>query len=200
MNSDDQSPIEERIEAAKHQLHELRHEWRWFVLLGYVLILLGVIAIGAATYFFSVAVVVLFGVLLLAGGIAQIVSSFWTPRWDGFLLHLLIGVFYTVAGVLIVDAPEESTAAITLMIAAFLMVSGAFRIAAALSTRFHDWGWVLLNGVISLLLGVMIYRQWPGSGEWVIGLFVGIEMLFNGIFWVMLGNGLKRLAEEDDEA
>ena len=79
-------------------------------------------------------------------------------------------------------------------IAAFLIVSGIFRVATALSLQFNNWGWVLLNGTVSLLLGILIYRQWPTSGEWVIGLFVGIEMIFNGWTWIMVSLSLKRLS------
>jgi uncharacterized membrane protein HdeD (DUF308 family) len=112
-------------------------------------------------------------------------------------LHLLIGLFYVVVGMLIVDAPADALATLTLLVAAFLMVSGIFRIASALNLRFNNWGWVLMNGIITLLLGVLIYRQWPASAEIAIGLFIGIEMIFNGITWTALGMGLKQLEQED---
>jgi uncharacterized membrane protein HdeD (DUF308 family) len=65
----------------------------------------------------------------------------------------------------------------------------------ALAQRFHEWGWVLLNGGITLLLGMLINRQLPGSALWVIGLFVGIEMVFNGWAWIMLALGLRAIAK-----
>ena len=68
-------------------------------------------------------------------------------------------------------------------------------VAAALTLRFSGWGWNLLNGLISLLLGVMIFRQWPMSGEWVIGLFVGIDLLFAGFTWIMLALGLRQVSK-----
>jgi uncharacterized membrane protein HdeD (DUF308 family) len=76
-------------------------------------------------------------------------------------------------------------------LAIFLIVVGVFNIVAALMQRFHGWGWVLLNGGVTLLLGLLINRQWPSSALWVIGLFVGIEMIFNGWAWIMLSLGLK---------
>jgi uncharacterized membrane protein HdeD (DUF308 family) len=72
------------------------------------------------------------------------------------------------------------------------MFSGVFRIVFALSERFAGWPWVLLNGAVTLMLGFLIYKQWPASGLWVIGLFVGIELIFNGWAWVMLALGLRR--------
>jgi uncharacterized membrane protein HdeD (DUF308 family) len=107
------------------------------------------------------------------------------------LLHLLIGILYTVVGFMISDEPVENAILLTKMIAIFLIVAGLFNIVAALLHRFHRWGWVLLNGCVTLLMGVLINRQWPGSALWVIGLFVGIEMIFNGWAWIMLAIGLR---------
>ena len=91
------------------------------------------------------------------------------------------------------DTPEKSAIALTLIMAIFLIVSGIVRIVVALLERFPGWGWVLLNGAVALLLGLLIRREWPLSGLVVIGLYVGIEMVFNGWYWVMLGIGLKKL-------
>jgi uncharacterized membrane protein HdeD (DUF308 family) len=181
-----------------HELERLKNDWCWFLTLGIGLVALGVIALGA-TCFAGLVAVVMFGVLLLMAGTAQVISAFWAGRWSGFLLHLLIGVFYIVTGLLIVDAPADALSALTLLLASVFIVAGVFRIASALTLRFHDWAWVLLNGVVTLLLGVLIYRQWPASGEWVIGLFIGIELVFNGWTWVMVGLGLRRLALPAEE-
>ncbi|MCH5375565.1 MAG: DUF308 domain-containing protein, partial [Planctomycetes bacterium] len=172
--------------------HELRHlcqQWRWFLALGIGLVVIGILA-AAASYAAGLLTVVLFGLLLLMGGIAQVVSSFWAGRWSGFLLHLLVGLLYTVTGMLIIDAPDNALDALTLLIAAVFILVGIFRIVGALSIQFHDWGWVVLNGAVSLLLGLLIYRHWPASGEWVLGLFIGIELIFTGWFWIMVGIGL----------
>ena len=75
----------------------------------------------------------------------------------------------------------------TVFLAVLFMVLGVFRASAALVIRFPQWGWALLNGVITFLLGLIIYRHLPTSGLWVIGLLVGLEMLFNGWTWIMLG-------------
>jgi uncharacterized membrane protein HdeD (DUF308 family) len=89
-----------------------------------------------------------------------------------------------------IEEPATAAAAVTLMLAAFLFVGGLFRIIAALTERFPHWGWLLLSGVISLLLGILIWRQMPLSSLWVIGTFVGIEMIFSGWSWVALGLAL----------
>ena len=163
---------------------------------GIAMTVIGLIAIssGTATFFLSVITVVTFGFLLMFGGAAQVVSAFWVGKWRGLLIHLLIGVFYFVVGYMIVDSPPDSLAAITLLLAAFLVVAGIFRVVIALWERFDGWGWVLLNGIISALLGVMIHEGWPQSSLFVIGLFVGIELILNGISWIVLAFSLRRPA------
>ncbi|HEV7225038.1 MAG TPA: HdeD family acid-resistance protein [Pirellulales bacterium] len=181
--------------AARHELAALQQEWWWFLLLGIALLVLGTLALGAAA-FASVVAVVYLGLLMLAGGIAQTISAFWAGRWSGFLLTIFIGLLYLVAGVFIISHPVESTVELTLMLAFLFVVSGVFRIVTALVLRFPHWGWPLLNGVIAVLLGVMIYKQWPSSGLWVIGIFIGIEMIFNGWAWVMFSLGLRSLPRD----
>lgn len=176
-----------------HEIEMLRDKWCWFLALGIAMVVLGTIAIGSAVVA-TAAAVVLFGFVLLGGGIAEIISAFWAGRWSATLVHLLIGVLYTIVGLIILDNVEQSAIQLTLIIAFFLIFGGIFRIVFALSERFTGWGWVLLNGAVSLLLGGLIYKQWPASGLWIIGLFVGIELIFNGWAWIMLSLGLKNSA------
>lgn len=128
----------------------------------------------------------------LASGISEIVNSFWAGRWSGMLMHLLIGILYVVVGFLIIDQPAEAAINITLVIAVFLIISGIFRMVFAVSERFTGWGWVLLNGAVTLMMGMLIYKQWPASGLWVIGLFIGIDLIFNGWSWIMLAITVRR--------
>jgi uncharacterized membrane protein HdeD (DUF308 family) len=173
------------------EIEALRGQWRWFLALGIAMVVFGTIAIGNAVLA-TKAATVMFGFLLLAGGISQIVSAFWAGKWSGTLLHLLVGILYVIVGWMVIDCVESAAIQLTLITAFFLIFSGIFRVIFALSERFTGWGWVLLNGAVSMLLGFLIYKQWPYSGEWVIGLFVGIELIFNGWAWVMLAFGLKQ--------
>ncbi len=173
-----------------HELYHLQDEWKWFSTLGVVLMILGLISV-LYCWFASEAAVVLFGVLILAGGVVQVVNALWAGKWSGFLLNLLIGIIYVVVGLFMVDDREHAVMILSALLAAFFIVSGIFRIAAALSIQFPGWGWALLSGMVAILLGVMIYKGWPDTGEVIIGLFIGIEMIFNGWYWVMLGSELK---------
>src|SRR5262247_574861 len=185
--------MEQRIQLPGAE--ELRRSWGWFLGLGIGLIILGVIAIGSA-FFMTIASVWLFGWLLIIGGVMEVVHAFWHKRWAGFFLDLLTGILYVVAGWMMVTNPAESALLLTLIIAMFLVFEGVFRIVSALTARYPHWGWVLFNGIISLILGISIWQRWPYSGLWVIGLFVGIEMLLNGWSLVMLGLTAHKLPEE----
>jgi uncharacterized membrane protein HdeD (DUF308 family) len=188
------TPIEfpEIRRTLRHELEAIRGQWVWLLTLGIVLIVVGMLAIGAP-FIASLATALTIGALLLVGGAAQLVGSFWTRDWSGFFLMFLMGVLYIVVGLLFLEQPISALEALTLLLACALIVSGIFRIVGSLVSRFPQWGWVLVGGVINLLLGILIWRQWPFTGLWVIGLFVGIDMIFNGWTWIMLALRLKSL-------
>jgi len=175
-----------------HQLTALRGNWLWFVLLGAALIVLGFVALGAVPIA-SLATAVVIGALLLGSGIGDIIGAFWCRAWSGFLLHLLSGVLSVVVGALFLRAPGDALLALTLLLACLLTVGGIFKIVAALSYRFGAWGWPLVSGIIDLILGVLIWQEWPASALWVIGLFVGISLVFRGFNWIGLGLALRSL-------
>jgi uncharacterized membrane protein HdeD (DUF308 family) len=189
MSTEIESPI---ISELRHGLSALRGNWFWFVLVGVALIVLGMIAISSAVIA-SLAFAVFFGVLILMSGVAETIGAFWTRAWSGFFLHLLSGILAIVVGVLFLRRPVTELLVFTLLIAAFLMVGGIFKIVTALSFRFAAWGWPVLSGVIDVALGIMIWMEWPASALWVIGLFVGISMVFRGVHWIALGLALRAL-------
>ncbi len=187
--------------ALADEMRNLHQYWRWFLALGIGMVAVGTFVIGwACIATLTVAATWFFGFVLLASGISEIVNSFWAGRWSGTLLHLLVGVLYVVVGFIIIDQPVDAAMGLTLMIALFLMVGGIFRMIFAISERFSGWGWVLLNGAVSLMLGLLIYKQWPASGLWVIGTFLGIDLIFNGWGWVMLALGARKAAPEEPTA
>jgi uncharacterized membrane protein HdeD (DUF308 family) len=172
----------------------LREMSVYLLTMGIALILLGAVAIGSS-FVATIATVMVFGILLLVGAIFEVVTAFWCRCWRGFFLHLLAGILYLVAGLFMVDNPVGAAISFTLLVAACLVVGGILRTVVSLVERFEGWGWTLLNGIVSLLLGMAIWKQWPFSGLWVIGLFVGIEMLFSGLSWLMLGLAVRSPAK-----
>jgi uncharacterized membrane protein HdeD (DUF308 family) len=180
------------VAELRHELTALRGNWLWFVLLGVALIILGFIALGSV-WIAGLATAVAIGALLVVSGVAEMIGAFWSWQWSGVFLHLLSGLLSLVVGVLFLRAPLDALLALTMLLACLLMVSGLFRIVAALTYRFAAWGWPLVSGMIDLILGVMIWREWPASALWVIGLFVGISLVFRGFNWIGLGLALRAL-------
>lgn len=166
-------------------IEEVRAHRTWFLILGIALIILGSIAIGSAELM-TVVSVLLFGWLLIFAGIFEIVHGFARRAWGGFFINMMGGLLYAVTGLLMISHPGIAAITLTLMIAMLLIVAGTFRIFVAFSTAIHHRGWLILNGAISLILGFCILDSWPVSGVWVIGLFIGIDMIFDGWTEVML--------------
>ena len=188
------SPLAPRtaVLLVEHELRHLQKEWWWFVALGVLLILGGLVALVYPTVS-SIAAVIVLGMTLLVSGVATIVASFWAGRWSAMLLQLLVGVLYVVTGFILMDSPVASTVSLTLFVAALFIVVGIVRTTAALALRFPQWGWALLSGLLTTLVGVAIYKNLPETALWAIGTLIGIELIFDGWFWVMLGMALWKL-------
>jgi len=176
-------------------IEEVRKHSTWFLVLGIALVIVGMIAIGWAVATTIVSVIFL-GWLLIIGGVLHVIHGFKHRPWSGFFINLLAGVLYAVAGFVMVANPALAAVTLTLLIAMILIAAGLFRLFVAFSTPLDHRGWLILNGVVSILLGVMIWRSWPVSGLWVIGMFVGIDMIFDGWTEIMLALSVRRTAAE----
>ncbi|OWK39824.1 HdeD family acid-resistance protein [Fimbriiglobus ruber] len=167
------------------ETNSVRNIWGWVLAAGIVQILAGTLAVSFA-FISTIVSVVTLGILLLVAAAGQTAAAILARDWGGFLLFLLLAVFYAVAGFLIIQHPLLAAEGLTLMLAAVYLVGGIFRIISACVERVPSRGWVLLNGVITLLLGILIWQQWPVSGLWVLGLFIGIDLIVNGVTWSAL--------------
>lgn len=176
---------------------ELRQNWVWLLALGILFLLLGVIGLGM-TFMMTVASMVLFGMLLLIGGGAQLVEVFMTRGWKGMAWQLLIGVLYVVAGIVAIRNPVDAALALTLILSWIIIGIGLLRIILAIQHRTaQGWAWSLVGGIITLLLGMMILYRWPVSGLWAIGLFVSVELIVNGWSNISLALAAKNSPEEE---
>jgi uncharacterized membrane protein HdeD (DUF308 family) len=182
----------------RHELEHMSGHWWWFILLGALLAICGTAAIVFPPVMVgtSIAVPVVLGVLLMVGGVATIISAFWAGKWSGFLLQLLVGILYLAVGFVFTENPFETALALTLFIAVAFIIMGIFRTVAALVLQFPQWGWALLNGVVTFLAGIIIYRSLPEGALWVIGLLIGLEMIFNGWMWIMMALALRGLHQK----
>jgi uncharacterized membrane protein HdeD (DUF308 family) len=176
---------ENRLTNRFREIGEVQKNWGWFFALGLLLIFLGLAVISSA-FVATLFSIILLGIFLMAAGVVQIVQSFLARKWSGFFLSLFLGLLYIIAGFFCVARPEITVLTLTLWIAAFCFLVGLFRMLSSVILRFDEWGWVFLNGLITFLLGAMIYANWPISGLWVIGVFVGVDMIFSGLSWIIL--------------
>ncbi len=163
----------------------VRENWGWFLALGLAQVLVGVVALVMAAFTTLIAVLLLGG-LALAGAVVELVSAFGSRTWQEGLARALVGVLYAAFGVVLLANPELAVSTLTLVLAVLLLVNGATRVVLALAGRYRGWGWAAAGGAVSLLLGGLIWAGWPENSLWVIGLFVGIDLLVMGWYWVAL--------------
>ena len=171
---------------------EMIHHWGWFLAFGIVLLLLGIAAI-VRSVIATVASMLFFGWLLVLASIFEFVSAFMVGNWAGFFLHLLIAILFVITGVLVLTRPLISAEAVTLVMSMFFLVAGLYQLIASLWTHLPGWGWQALSGVVTSVLGVLVLAGWPATGLWMIGLFVGIELIFYGWAWIALAIGLHKM-------
>jgi uncharacterized membrane protein HdeD (DUF308 family) len=172
------------------EVEGLRRNWGWFLALGIALVVLGMIALGCAVTT-TIVSLLLFGWFLLIGGVIEIVHAFWVRQWSGFFLELLLGVLQVVVGWMIVEQPIEAGVTLTLMIAVFFIFGGVFRMVTAATMPFEGRGWLFFSGLVDLVLGVLIWRKWPTDALWLIGMFIGINLIFHGWWLVMLSLSVR---------
>lgn len=174
---------------------DFHKNWLSFFLLGILLVILGILAIASA-HFVTLTSIIFLGFMLAIGGVLQIIYAFRVRKGQGFALTLLSGLLYGIVGLEFIFHPAASAAAVTLLLAAFYAVTGLFKIITSLTTHAVQWGWLLFSGIVSFILGALIWSEWPYTGLWFIGLVVGIDLLFLGWFWIVLSLQARSLSKK----
>jgi uncharacterized membrane protein HdeD (DUF308 family) len=164
--------------------------WGWFLAFGVGLALLGIVAIVRSVAA-TVVSMLFFGWLLLIAAGVEVVQAIMVGKWAGLFQHWLHAALFGVLGAMMVWRPVVTAEIFTLLMGAFFLVAGLFQLITPFVVSLPDWGWHALNGLITLVLGVLILAQWPVSGLWVIGLFLGIELLFYGAAWIAMALKLR---------
>lgn len=172
---------------------DIKQSTGWVIALSICLIILGVLAIfmpALASAFFTS---VIGWITLISGGI-MIGQAFRSKPVRGFWLNLVVGIFYVLAGLYILFNLVAAVAALTLAFGILFVAEGIFTIIMGFTNRAgHSMFWlVVLNGVITLILGIMVLNHWPSSALWVIGLYVGISLLFSGTSLLAAGLATRR--------
>jgi uncharacterized membrane protein HdeD (DUF308 family) len=169
----------------------LRSKSGWIVALGAIYVIAGVIALGSVVLATAVSVFIVGAMMFIAGG-AEVVNAFQVKTWSRFLLWLVLGALYIVAGFVTFENPLLAATVLTLVLGIALMVSGITRAILAFNMRRGlPWIWIAISGAITFLLGLIILAHWPVSGLYVLGLFLGIDLVVAGIAWIGLGLGLS---------
>jgi uncharacterized membrane protein HdeD (DUF308 family) len=163
----------------------------WLLISGALFFMVGIAAMGSPL-FFTFAVTRFLGIFALVSGIISLALAVFGKDVTHRLLEALSGVIRIVAGILILNCLPTSVSMITLIFALFLISEGVFFIGGAFRMRQHrGWTWSLLNGVAAVVLGVMVLNRWPSDSLKVLGLFFGINAVFTGVSFLMLGLGAR---------
>ena len=153
----------------------------WSIALSVLMILAGILAI-ASPLAAGIAINILVAWLLVFSGGVHLVFAWYTRSAGGLLWELLLGVVYIFIGVYLLMHPLAGLATLTIALAIYLFIEAILEFVLGFSLRpLPGSGWLVFDGIVTLILAVMIWRTWPSSTGWVIGLLVGISMLFSGL-------------------
>lgn len=162
---------------------------------GIAVLVLGLLAI-AMPFITGVAVTVMIGIILIAAGVAQFLYTFKSKSFGEGAFRFLFGILAALAGMSLVTQPDAGLATITLFLAVWFFVDGVITLVQGFRWRpFDGWGWMVFSGAVSIILGVMIWRQFPVSAIWLVGLLVGIRLMFVGWTMIMLGSVGEEIAD-----
>jgi len=172
----------------------VRNAGRWLTAIGIVFVVLGVLAI-IEPVIAGLAVALLVGWFLIFGGVAHAIAAFAGGRAGRVVWQVVVAAIYLVGGLYFLTHPLLGLGTLTLFLAAILVVEAVVELAAYFAARGEGGsGWRLVNAVVTLLLGGLIWMNWPSSSVWAIGTLVGVNLLMTGFSRLMLGTAARRLA------
>lgn len=165
------------------------------ILWAILLIVFGFLAIALPLASSWGVVVVVAWLIVFSGGF-QLIHAFQSQGVGHILWKLLVAILYLIVGMYFVLHPLVAIATFTLALAIFFAIEGVFDLVAYFQNRSAPGsGWILLDGIITLILGLLVWRQWPASSLWLIGTLVGISMIMTGMTRLMLGLAVRKLAQ-----
>jgi uncharacterized membrane protein HdeD (DUF308 family) len=181
-------------EALLTRAHEIRGSWGWILLAGILLIMLGTVCIiGDVTATF--ATVFVLGIFLLVSGIVILVQAFRVRNWSVFFLYLMSGLLRALTGYLLIRYPGAGAAVLTLVLASLFVVGGLFRAIGAGTLKFPRWGWSVVSGIVSVVLGILLLVQMPISAFWFVGFAIGVDMIMEGVSLVGVSTAIHHLPD-----
>ena len=160
-------------------LQQVRRSWGWFLVFGLLLMTLGVVCVGKAQTATKFSILAL-GWVLVVSGVFWFVSSFYAFTWRGFFLFLLNAVLRGFTGYLLIRHPHAGAEGVTMLLAVLFIVGGLYRAIASSVIQFPRWGWTMFAGLVSVALGIYLLVIWPTASPFFFGLFIGIDLIFDG--------------------
>ncbi|MGD9658967.1 MAG: HdeD family acid-resistance protein [Methylocystis sp.] len=172
-------------------LHHLRRKWGWIVALGALMLIGGLFALyNVATA--TIVTVIYVGAAMLVAGAMEIITAVQIRPWGRALLWGVIGIITILAGFFTFQHPWLAAVSLTALIGVALIVAGLFKLILAWHIRdVGPWGLIAFSGVISVVLGGMIMAEWPMSGLYILGLFLAVNLIFEGVSWITVGLSAK---------
>lgn len=162
------------------------------VLWGVLLIILGILAVGSP-FLAAFAVNAVIAWLIVFAGVVHLIVAFHTREAGSLIWRLFVGLAYIVFGAYLIARPAVGVVSLTLMLASLFLIEGVLNIVLFFKVRSAQGSsWLLIDGIITLLLGLMIYAQWPSSSAWAIGTLVGVSMIFSGVTRVMVSMAARK--------
>lgn len=158
------------------------------IIVGVLLVILGLVAIARPVYA-TIASTIAFGWVFIFAGIVQFIYAFGSRGAGQFIWKLLLSILYFVAGIVVLSNIFEGAIALTLVLGITIFAQGVFQVILAFGMRpARNWGWVLFSGILGVILGILIWSEWPFNADWVLGLLIGISFLVNGIWMITLSS------------
>jgi uncharacterized membrane protein HdeD (DUF308 family) len=183
-------------EIRREILAAIRSHWRFLLLEGGVIMILGLLALALPNVF-TVATELFIGWIFLVAGILRTLVTLRSSRVPGFWLSLATGILAAVLGAVLILQPTQGVLTLTLVLLAFFILEGFASIVVSYQfRRLLPWGWPLTTGVLDLLLAYLIWRGWPSTAMWAIGLLVGINMLCIGLSLMMVALAARNVGEQ----
>ncbi|MCF8032480.1 MAG: HdeD family acid-resistance protein [Desulfarculaceae bacterium] len=173
-------------------IEEIKQHRGGLMVTGIISLVLGSLAI-LAPLAATMAVTLLIGAVILLQGVIQLIHCFRAKGWSAFVWNLLVAIVYVIAGGLILARPLLGAVTITLVLAIFFLVEGVVKLGLAFKVKpAPNWKWILFSGIMGVVLGLIILSGWPGDSLAVLGLFLGIDLIFGGWAMIMLAAGAKQ--------
>ena len=187
--------MSEQVESPDAGLVDgIKKNARLTVVIGIITVIAGMLAISSP-FVAGVSITILVGAMLAISGVSQCFLAFKAGAFGRGLMIFVVGVLMTITGVYMMNQPVAGLATLTIILMSYLLATGALEIIVSFQLKpASGWGLQLFNGVVTLLLGIMLWRQFPLSGAWAIGVLFGIKMIFSGWAFVFIGRNVKKMA------